>query len=409
MQPHDPSQPADPSAADSATDAFGHAPADRPAPWSPPASVDAPGVSDPPAWPRPASRDPWPSPAPSDQSRPASWQPGGVGGSGVGGSGSDGSGSADWANAARDRVSDPARWAWRDPDTTADEPRFEAREPGERSDRVGKTGRRTVGTVIAAALLSAVLASGSTAAIVSIVHPGSPTAAIASPTPNAAVTTTGGTTTVEQQDITAVVASARDSVVTLTTQIGGTRGPFGGTATGVGSGIILTADGYTLTNRHVVEGSQSLTATLADGTDYPATVVTVSDTQDLALVKIDATGLKPAKIGDSAGIKVGQTAIAIGSPLGTYTETVTKGIISALNRTITVQDDQTGQPVTLNGLIQTDAAINPGNSGGPLLNAAGEVVGVNTATASSAEGLGFAIPINEAASLIDQARAASVA
>jgi serine protease Do len=88
---------------------------------------------------------------------------------------------------------------------------------------------------------------------------------------------------------------------------------------------------------------------------------------------------------------------------------VTKGIISALDRTVTVQDDQTGKPVTLKGLIQTDAAINPGNSGGPLLNASGEVVGVNTATASSAEGLGFAIPIQEAASLIAQARAASVA
>jgi serine protease Do len=264
--------------------------------------------------------------------------------------------------------------------------------------------------VVAAALLSAVLASGSTLTIVNLVHPGTTgSAAGAAPTPNAAVTTTGGTTTVEQQDITAVVAAARESVVTLTSQVGGARGPFGGTATGVGSGIILTGDGYALTNRHVVEGAESLTATMADGTDYPATVVTVSDTQDLALVKIEATGLSPARIGDSSTIQVGQTAIAIGSPLGTYTETVTKGIISALDRTVTVQDDQTGKPVTLKGLIQTDAAINPGNSGGPLLNASGEVVGVNTATASSAEGLGFAIPIQEAASLIAQARAASVA
>jgi serine protease Do len=265
-------------------------------------------------------------------------------------------------------------------------------------------------TIVAAAFLSAVVASGSTVAIVSLVHPGSTTPAIAAaPTPNAAVTTTGATTTVQQEDITAVVAAARESVVTLTSKISGARGPFGGTATGVGSGIVITSDGYTLTNRHVVEGSESLVATMADGTEYPATVVTVSDTQDLALVKIEATGLKPAVIGDSAEIKVGQTAIAIGSPLGTYTETVTKGIISALDRTITVQDEQTGRPVTLNGLIQTDAAINPGNSGGPLLDAIGQVVGVNTATASSAEGLGFAIPIAKAASLIAQARAASVA
>src|SRR5206468_2050771 len=149
--------------------------------------------------------------------------------------------------------------------------------------------------------------------------------------------------------------------------------------TGIGSGIILTSDGYVLTNRHVVEGSQSMTATLEDGSEYPASVVTVSDTHDLALVKVEATGLKPATIGESASVKVGQTAIAIGSPLGTYTETVTKGIVSALNRSITVRDEQTGRPTTLDGLIQTDAAINQGNSGGPLLNAAGEVVGVNTA------------------------------
>ena len=272
-------------------------------------------------------------------------------------------------------------------------------------------GRRSGGrTVVAAALLSAVLASGGTAAVVGIVRP----AAVVSPpaaTPNANVTSNGGTTvtTVTHEDITDVVASAKDSVVTLTSEIQSARGPFGGTATGIGSGIILTADGYTLTNRHVVEGSTSLKATLADGSEYPATVVKVSDDQDLALVKIAATGLKPATIGDSDGIAVGQTAIAIGSPLGTYTETVTKGIVSALDRTITVQDEQTGRPVTLKGLIQTDAAINQGNSGGPLLNAAGQVVGVNTATAASAEGLGFAIPIQEAASLIAQAKSASVA
>jgi serine protease Do len=234
-----------------------------------------------------------------------------------------------------------------------------------------------------------------------------------SPTTNANTTTTGsaGTTTIEQGDITGIVAAARDSVLTITSQIGTTGGRFGGggTATGVGSGIILTADGFVLTNRHVVEGSTSLTVTLLDGSEYPATVVKVSDTQDLALVKVDATGLSPAKLGQSSQVVVGQTAIAIGSPLGTFTETVTKGIVSALDRQITVQDEQTGRPVTLTGLIQTDAAINPGNSGGPLLNANGEVIGVNTATAATAEGLGFAIPIDKAADLISQARAASVA
>jgi putative serine protease PepD len=312
---------------------------------------------------------------------------------------------SDWA-AARDRVGQPAGWSWRTDDPAT--PRFEARPSiASPAEPAASTGRgRSIGTVLAAAVLAAALASGSTVAIVGLVRPGSTAAPVT--TPNAATTTTGGTTTVQHEDITDVVASARDSVVTLTSVVVGGRGPFGA-ATGVGSGIILTADGYTLTNRHVVEGSQSLTATLVDGSVHPATVVTVSDTQDLALVKIEATGLKPATIGNSQGLKVGQTAIAIGSPLGTYTETVTKGIVSGLNRTVTVQDDQTGRPVTLRGLIQTDAAINPGNSGGPLLDAIGQVIGVNTATASSAEGLGFAIPIQEAASLIAQARAASVA
>jgi S1-C subfamily serine protease len=270
--------------------------------------------------------------------------------------------------------------------------------------------RRAIGPVVGAALLSAVLASGSTFAIVELTTPRGSAAPAAAAAP-ANTTASGGTqTTVQQEDITAVVAKAKDSVVTLTSQIATNRGQFDpGTATGVGSGIILTADGYALTNRHVVQGSESLTATLWDGSEHDASVVQVSDTQDLALVKIDATNLRPAVVGDSRSIKVGQTAIAIGSPLGTFTETVTKGIVSALDRSITVRDEETGRPTKLSGLIQTDAAINPGNSGGPLLDAAGDVVGVNTATASTAEGIGFAIPIAAAQSLIDQARTASVA
>jgi S1-C subfamily serine protease len=176
---------------------------------------------------------------------------------------------------------------------------------------------------------------------------------------------------------------------------------------GIGSGIILTADGYILTNDHVVADSTSLSVMLEDGTPYPATIVrTLTDGTDLALIKIDATGLSAATIGDSSTIQVGETAIAIGSPLGTYTETVTKGIVSALDRTITVTDESTHQPSTLTGLIQTDAAINPGNSGGPLLDATGSVIGLDTAVSADAQGLGFAIPISAAASLISQATGA---
>ena len=132
-------------------------------------------------------------------------------------------------------------------------------------------------------------------------------------------------------------------------------------------------------------------------------MVKISSDQDLALIKIDASGLTAAKIGDPSRLQVGETAIAIGSPLGTFTESVTRGIISATGRTITVQDESTGQPETLSGLLQTDAAINPGNSGGPLLDASGAVIGVNTAVSTQAEGLGFAIPISAASSLIAQA------
>jgi serine protease Do len=199
------------------------------------------------------------------------------------------------------------------------------------------------------------------------------------------------------------VASVRDSVVTITNEGVSGRGMFQIPSTGVGSGIILTSDGYILTNKHVIAGSKSLSVELADEETFPATVVEQAPDTDLALIKVDAHGLKPATIGDSSTIQVGETVVAIGSPLGTFTETVTKGILSATGRTITIQDEQTGRPVTLSGLLQTDAAINPGNSGGPLLDENGKVIGVNTAVSANAEGLGFAIPISAAQALIARA------
>jgi serine protease Do len=266
------------------------------------------------------------------------------------------------------------------------------------------------GTVLAAALLAATLASGSTAiAVVGLTGGLAPaTSPAASASPNAVVT--GATTEPQSGELTAVVAAATPSVVTITSETEARRGfsPFTVPATGVGSGVVLTADGYILTNAHVVADSSSLTVQLEDGTEYPATVIDASTSQDLALVKIEATGLTAARIGDSKTISVGQTAIAIGSPLGTYTETVTKGIVSALDRTITVTDEQSRRPSTLTGLIQTDAAINPGNSGGPLLDASGAVIGINTAVSTDAQGLGFAIPIDAAASFIEQATGAAV-
>jgi serine protease Do len=258
--------------------------------------------------------------------------------------------------------------------------------------------------VLSASVLSAILASSSTFAILELTtsHP----APSAAPAATAGAVAAGTSETTTAMDLTAIIAKAKDAVVTITSSgMANQRfSPFAVPTTGVGSGIVLTANGYILTNRHVIEGSDSLTVTLENGTELPAHVVKVASDNDLALIKVEATGLAAATIGDSGTIQVGQTAIAIGSPLGEYTETVTKGIISALGRTITVQDDQTGRPTQLTNLIQTDAAINPGNSGGPLLDAAGRVIGIDTAIASSAEGLGFAIPIDAASSLIQLAR-----
>jgi S1-C subfamily serine protease len=257
-------------------------------------------------------------------------------------------------------------------------------------------------TIVGAAVLAAVLAAGGTAALVT--GPLSPKTSSATGAPPAVSVVSGSS---PAPAASAVVAAVRNSVVTITEQGFSSRGFSQIPSTGVGSGIVLTADGYILTNKHVVAGSQSLTVELADGEQFPATIVKQSTDKDLALVKIDAHGLTPAVIGDSATLQVGQTVVAIGSPLGTFTETVTKGILSATGRTITVQDEVTGQPSTLTGLLQTDAAINPGNSGGPLLDASGRVIGVNTAVSTNAEGLGFAIPISDAASLIAQATGAT--
>ena len=162
----------------------------------------------------------------------------------------------------------------------------------------------------------------------------------------------------------------------------------------------MSANGLILTNNHVVMGTSTLSVALSDGRTLPATVVQTDSAHDLALIKIAATGLPPVTLGDSAAVQVGQLAIAIGSPLGTFTDSVTSGIVSGLNRSITVGDSSSSFTEDLSGLIQTDAAINPGNSGGPLLDANGNVVGIVTAASSSAQDMGFAIPINQAKAMI---------
>jgi S1-C subfamily serine protease len=177
---------------------------------------------------------------------------------------------------------------------------------------------------------------------------------------------------------------------------------FGGQIpeTGVGSGVIYDPHGWILTNRHVVADSQQLTVELKDGREFDGEVYGIDTLTDLAIVKIEGTSFPSAPIGDSSELQVGQLTIAIGSPLGTYSNTVTSGIVSATGRTIEVQDD-----TVLRNLIQTDAAINPGNSGGPLIDAVGNVIGINTAVALDSNGIGFAIPINIARPIMQQALA----
>lgn len=168
------------------------------------------------------------------------------------------------------------------------------------------------------------------------------------------------------------------------------------TESGSGSGIIMTADGYVLTNFHVIDGAKKITVQTIDGKQYAAEIVGKDSKTDLAVLKIKATGLKPATFGDSDTLKVGDLAVAIGNPLGTMGGTITAGVISALNRSVTIEN------ITMN-LIQTDAAVNPGNSGGALVNRYGEVIGIVNAKMSAVgiEGLGYAIPINEAKTTIN--------
>jgi S1-C subfamily serine protease len=260
-------------------------------------------------------------------------------------------------------------------------------------------------TLLAVAVLSAALGSGFTFGMATVFG-GSPLAA--PPTlPTAAQPVSSSD---QPSDLVGVVANARESVVTITAQGAATRNPFSPfnlPATGVGSGIVVSSSGLILTNYHVVEGARTLSVATHDGQTLDAIVLSTDEAHDLAVVRATGGALKPATLGDSDQLLVGQTVLAIGSPLGEFTETVTRGIVSALDRDITVGDRATGASKRLSGLIQTDAAINPGNSGGPLINERGEVVGINSAVSEQAEGIGFAIPVNAAKALIDQVAASA--
>ena len=203
---------------------------------------------------------------------------------------------------------------------------------------------------------------------------------------------TAGTAASTETTATTVAAKVQPSVVEVTTEqvvMNSFLGQY--VESGAGSGVILSADGYIITNNHVIEGASSITVRTYDGTEYTATLVGTDSQTDVAVLKIDAEGLTPAVIGDSDSVSVGDYVLAVGNPLGTLGGTVTDGIVSALDRDITVN----GQSMKL---MQTNAAVSPGNSGGGLFNAKGELIGIVNAKSadSEAEGIGFAIPIDTA-------------
>lgn len=212
-----------------------------------------------------------------------------------------------------------------------------------------------------------------------------------------ATDSTTSTTASDESTTEKVASTASNSVVEIVTEsVTKSQYTQDMVTEGAGSGVILSSDGYIVTNNHVIDGASKITVTTKDEKSYSATLVGTDSESDVALLKIDATDLQPVVMGDSDKLSVGQEAVAIGNPLGELGGTVTNGIISALNRQITLDGE------TMN-LLQTDTAINPGNSGGGLFNSEGELIGLVVAKSSGedVEGLGFAIPVNDVKTVVE--------
>ncbi|QTD99398.1 Periplasmic serine endoprotease DegP precursor [Streptomyces cyanogenus] len=285
-----------------------------------------------------------------------------------------------------------------------------------------KRTRGPVGLLAAVAIVAAAVGGGTAYAFQELTGEGTTATAGTSTT----VVPTG-----KRGDVAAIAAAVSPSVVEINATLAG------GSSTG--SGVIITSDGEIVTNNHVVSGASSIKVRTSDGRSHTAEVVGTDSSKDLALIKLrGASGLKPAALGDSGGVQVGDTVVAIGSPEG-LTGTVTSGIVSALNRDVTVSTDEnqgqggdgqwpfqfggrefngdTGSSTTTYKAIQTDASLNPGNSGGALIDASGHVIGINSAmyagsqAASSSDagsiGLGFAIPVDTVKSDLAKLRAGS--
>ncbi len=236
-----------------------------------------------------------------------------------------------------------------------------------------RTGMLLVALPLVSALLGAVIGVGATLGILGS-RPETVPQAVAN-----AVSTDGASLT--------GVAGVAQKVIPSVVQIDTASRSRYGTRSGTGSGVIYSSDGLIITNKHVVEGASNFQVTTSDGEELPAILVGTGE-GDIAVLKVDKTGLPAASLGTDGSVHVGDLAVAVGSPYG-LEGTVTAGVISALNRDIDISRSE-----TLTDLLQTDAPINPGNSGGALVNAAGQVIGINTATVDGAGSLGFAISID---------------
>jgi len=218
----------------------------------------------------------------------------------------------------------------------------------------------------------------------------------------------------EESVVTDVAENVSPSVVTVSIEAPRRRvlqlNPFGGFSQrieggqpqDIGTGFIVSADGLIVTNKHVVSSDGTYKVITQDNKEYEVKTISRDPSNDIAVIKIEASGLKPVDLGSSDNLKVGQFVIAIGTALGEFRHTVTTGVISGLGRGITAGSAFEGYVEQLDNVIQTDAAINPGNSGGPLLNSAGQVIGINVAVASGAQNVGFAIPVNVVKDALNQ-------
>ena len=294
------------------------------------------------------------------------------------------------------------------PPTPPEQPQYSAPEQPEKPRRKKfngkKLARSAVALVLAAAMgfaggfVGAKYGGGSKVVIQQVERPASSDSSTDSTGNSISATSGTGLSTAQ------VAEMVSPSVVVITTeQVVYSQWSWYGQSqveSGAGSGVIISSDGYILTCAHVVDGASTITVTI-DDKDYTATLVGEDTTSDVAVIKIDATGLTPATVGDSDSLKVGQSVMAVGNPLGELGGTVTGGMISALNRSVTIQGTSS---VNTMSLIQMDASVSPGNSGGGLFNMSGELVGIVNAKSSSsdAEGLGFAIPINDAIEVAQQ-------